>query len=150
MEYQVNNWYHFCWLCGDNICEQHIHNLDVCNWVKDDSSGRGQRHGRLHQIRRANNGTGQIFDHHFVEFTYADGTKMYSQCRHVRNCFERVDEHAFGTKGDGSMQAAGGVKDVNGLEFKFDNPYAQEHFTLVDAIRRGCPTTKDTTVPPAA
>ena len=81
----------------------------------------------------------QIFDHHFVEFTYPDGKKMYSQCRHVRNCFERVDEHAFGTKGDGSMQADGGVKDVNGLEFKFDNPYDQEHFTLVDAIRRGLP-----------
>ena len=36
MEYQVNNWYHFGWLSGDNICEQHIHNLDVCNWVMDD------------------------------------------------------------------------------------------------------------------
>ena len=36
MQYQVNNWYHFCWLSGDNICEQHIHNLDVCNWAKGD------------------------------------------------------------------------------------------------------------------
>ena len=36
MQYQVNNWYHFCWLSGDNICEQHVHNIDVCNWVKDD------------------------------------------------------------------------------------------------------------------
>ena len=36
MEYQVRNWYHFVWLCGDNICEQHVHNIDVCNWAKDD------------------------------------------------------------------------------------------------------------------
>ena len=36
MEYQVHNWYHFCWLSGDNICEQHVHNLDVCNWAKGD------------------------------------------------------------------------------------------------------------------
>ena len=35
MEYQMRNWYHFVWLCGDNICEQHVHNLDVCNWVKN-------------------------------------------------------------------------------------------------------------------
>ncbi len=136
MKKQVNNWYHFCWLSGDNICEQHVHNLDVCNWAKNahpiEANGMGGD-----QIRRADNPATQIFDHHFVEFTYPDGKKMYSQCRHVRNCFERVDEHAFGTKGDGSMQADGGVKDVNGLEFKFDNPYAQEHYTLVDAIRRG-------------
>ena len=53
MQYQVHNWYHFCWLSGDNICEQHIHNLDVCNWAwaKDGdpkgAPGRSQRHGRL-------------------------------------------------------------------------------------------------------
>ena len=32
VQYQVHNWYHFPWLCGDNICEQHVHNLDVMNW----------------------------------------------------------------------------------------------------------------------
>ena len=34
MEYQMRNWYYFTWICGDHICEQHIHNLDVINWVK--------------------------------------------------------------------------------------------------------------------
>ena len=88
MQFQVNNWYHFCWLSGDNICEQHVHNLDVCNWVKDDhpveANGMGgciQRYTRP----RPKKGMGQIFDHHFVEFTYKDGTKMYSQCRHIPN-----------------------------------------------------------------
>ncbi|MEM6570355.1 MAG: Gfo/Idh/MocA family oxidoreductase, partial [Planctomycetota bacterium] len=33
MEYQMRNWYYFNWLCGDHIVEQHIHNLDVGNWV---------------------------------------------------------------------------------------------------------------------
>ena len=42
---------------------------------------------------------GEIFDHHCVEFTYADGTKMFSQCRHMANCGTRVSEHAHGTKG---------------------------------------------------
>jgi len=35
MEYQMRNWYYFNWLCGDHICEQHVHNIDVSNWVKD-------------------------------------------------------------------------------------------------------------------
>src|SRR5580658_5787560 len=34
MEYQIYNWYYFVWVCGDHIVEQHIHNLDVINWVK--------------------------------------------------------------------------------------------------------------------
>lgn len=34
MEYQMRNWYYFNWLCGDHITEQHVHNLDVANWVK--------------------------------------------------------------------------------------------------------------------
>src|SRR5690606_33022735 len=29
MAFQCNNWYHFNWICGDQIVEQHIHNLDV-------------------------------------------------------------------------------------------------------------------------
>lgn len=137
MQKQVDNWYHYCWLSGDNICEQHIHNLDVCNWAKGahpvEANGMGGD-----QLRRALYPGTQIFDHHFVEFTYPDGTKMYSQCRHVRNCFNRVDEYAFGTKGHGNMRAGGDVKDVNGLDFKYGD-YDQEHYTWVDAIRRNLP-----------
>ena len=33
LAYQLHNWYHFVWICGDHICEQHVHNLDVCNWA---------------------------------------------------------------------------------------------------------------------
>ncbi|MGH7227361.1 MAG: Gfo/Idh/MocA family protein, partial [Gemmataceae bacterium] len=32
---QIWNWYNHTWLCGDNIVEQHIHNLDVMNWALD-------------------------------------------------------------------------------------------------------------------
>ncbi len=101
LQYQVHNWYHFCWICGDNICEQHIHNLDVGNWIRGDehpveANGMGGCTARyLGDLK----GTGQIFDHHFVEFTYADGTKMYSQCRHMKNTFGSVSEAAHGCKG---------------------------------------------------
>lgn len=135
---QVKNWYHFGWLSGDNICEQHIHNLDVCNWAKDahpvEANGMGGS-----QIRVMDNPGGtQIFDHHFVEFTYPDGTKMYSQCRHAKGCFNRVSEYAFGTQGNGGMGDSGEMKDRGGVEFKF-SAYDQEHYALVEAIRNDTP-----------
>ncbi|MDR0328405.1 MAG: Gfo/Idh/MocA family oxidoreductase, partial [Planctomycetaceae bacterium] len=33
LEFQVRNWYHFVWLCGENIVEQHCHRIDVDNWI---------------------------------------------------------------------------------------------------------------------
>jgi len=101
IEYQVHNWYHFCWLSGDNICEQHVHNIDIGLWVLGDqhpveANGMGGCTARyLGDLK----GTGQIFDHHFVEFVFADGTRMYSQCRQMKGCFNSVSEHAHGTKG---------------------------------------------------
>ena len=97
MEFQMRNKYFFTWLAGDHIVEQHIHNLDVCNWLMDahpvecnGMGGRMYRNGYEH---------GDIFDHHFVEYTYGDGTKMYSQCRHIPRCFNKVAEFAQGLKG---------------------------------------------------
>ena len=63
LERQIHNWYHYIWLSGDHICEQHVHNLDVCNWVMNDHPikcwGQGSRQqlgdksGRdLGQLRR--------------------------------------------------------------------------------------------------
>ncbi len=138
MQYQVHNWYHFCWLSGDNICEQHIHNLDICNWVKDahpvEANGMG---GCSLRYLGEWKGTGQIFDHHFVEFTYADGSKMYSQCRHQARTWGNVSEAVHGAKGtsncDGSIEGE--------TKWRFDgknpNPMVQEHKHLIDAIRSG-------------
>ena len=124
MEYQMRNWYYFVWLCGDHICEQHVHNLDVANWVKGDHpveangmGGREVRKGKEH---------GEIFDHHFVEFTYADGSKLYSQCRHIHGCWGNVSEAVHGTKGSGGVTGRA----------RGNNPYDQEHIDLVAAIRK--------------
>jgi len=146
MEYQVHNWYHFCWLSGDNICEQHIHNLDVVNWVMTkpgekpahpvEANGMG---GCSVRYTGSNKGTGQIFDHHFVEFTYADGTKMYSQCRHIPGTFSSVSEAVHGTKGE--AVPSGSIKGENEWRFqgKNTNSMTQEHMDLIAAIREGKP-----------
>ena len=106
MQYQMRNWYYFNWLCGDNITEQHIHNLDVINWLKGGfpvkANGMGGRQQRVGGFKDKNGryiDYGEIFDHHFIEYTYEDGTIMYSQSRHQRGCMNSVSEHAHGTKG---------------------------------------------------
>jgi len=145
MEYQVWNWYHFCWVSGDNICEQHIHNLDIGNWVMGgkhpvEANGMGGCTARyLGDLK----GTGQIFDHHFVEFTYDDGTKMYSQCRHMAGCFRSVSEAAHGTKGSlGDTQRGFKLLGPDGkrmweFEDKKDAGHQQEQTDLLAALRAG-------------
>ena len=134
MEYQMRNWYYFNWICGDHITEQHIHNLDVINWLKDGfpvkASGMGGAEVRV------GIDYGEIFDHHAVEFTYADGSKMFSQCRHQVGCWNSVSEHAHGSKGNARIDRYTITGD-NAWRFrgKGKNPYQQEHDDLFHAIR---------------
>jgi predicted dehydrogenase len=144
MHYQIRNWYYFTWLSGDHIVEQHIHNIDVCNWIKGAHPVRAQGMGGR-QVRNAKR-HGQIFDHHFVEFEYADGSRMMSQCRQIPGCWPSVSEHAHGTKGSADLDAGRNafvLKGTNPWRFpskeKGVNPYQQEHDDLFDAIRNNKP-----------
>lgn len=140
MEYQMRNWYYFNWLCGDHIVEQHIHNMDVVNWFKEDypetCQGMGGRYVRVGPQ------FGEIFDHHFVEYHYKDGVVMNSQCRHQPRTKSRVDEVVTGTKGKIHFGAAR-IEDLDGnVLYQFDkstenNPYQTEHDVLFDAISKG-------------
>jgi predicted dehydrogenase len=139
MEYQMRNWYYFNWLCGDHITEQHIHNLDVGNWVKGaypikayGMGGREVRNGKDH---------GQIFDHHVVEFEYADGSMMFSQCRHQPGCESRVTEKFQGTAGSapkpGQIISKSGYVIMDHNDRKDPNPYQVEHDMLFEAVAKG-------------
>ncbi|QEG33162.1 Gfo/Idh/MocA family protein [Bythopirellula goksoeyrii] len=140
MEYQVNNWYYFNWLCGDHIVEQHIHNIDVSNWVKQAhpvmAKGMGGRE------RRTAPEYGQIFDHHAVEFTYPDGSTMMSECRHMDGCWNQVAEFAAGTKGTADISRGKIITPSGEWQFSSEetiDPYQQEHDDLFAAIRSGQP-----------
>lgn len=142
LEYQMRNWYYFNWLCGDHILEQHIHNIDVANWFIGEypisaqgMGGRQVRNGKDH---------GEIFDHHFVEFTYPSGAVIASQCRHQPDTMRRVSEFFQGTKG--TVSTAGDNVDIKGWngETIFEhrgkedpNPYEVEHVKLFESIRNG-------------
>lgn len=143
MEYQMRNWYYFNWLCGDHIVEQHVHQIDVANWVKGSypvsiqgTGSRAWRTGKDH---------GEIYDNHAVELTYADGSVIYSQCRHFEGTANRVDETFQGTKGRVYLSASndGILWDHNGNKLYTHpkqgnaNPYQHEHVELFDAITKG-------------
>ncbi|MDZ7649042.1 MAG: hypothetical protein U5K54_18785 [Cytophagales bacterium] len=98
MEYQMRQWYYFNWLCGDHIVEQHVHNIDVINWFEGSYSVKAQGMGGSQSDKEAKE-YGEIFDHHYVEFHYADGTILNSQCRHIKGTMSKVDELIVGTKG---------------------------------------------------
>ena len=102
LAYQLRNWYFFTWLSGDHILEQHVHNLDVAHWALGKLPVRAQGLGGR-QVRKAKI-HGQIFDHHFVEFEYENGARVYSQChQEAGKCHRSVSEHAHGTKGVAEM-----------------------------------------------
>jgi myo-inositol 2-dehydrogenase / D-chiro-inositol 1-dehydrogenase len=139
MEYQMRNWYYFNWLCGDHINEQHIHNLDVGNWVKQaypvKAHGMGGRQVRTGQDH------GEIYDHHFVEYEYADGSRMFSQCRHIEGTHYRVTESFQGT--NGSAPAPGIILTRSGYRLldhdarRDPNPYQVEQDVLFAAVAKG-------------
>ena len=138
MEYQMRNWYYFNWLCGDHIVEQHIHNLDVINWLQDsfpvEAVGMGGR-----EVRKGVD-HGQIYDHHSVEYTYANGHKMFSQCRHIQGCWNSVSEHVHGANGSGDC--SGKLFDADGkMTWDFGRGggggHQEEHHHLFADLRAG-------------
>ncbi|HZE83070.1 MAG TPA: Gfo/Idh/MocA family oxidoreductase [Puia sp.] len=140
MEYQMRNWYYFVWLCGDHITEQHIHNLDVINWAMDGYPVKAQGMGGR-EVRKGKD-YGQIFDHHYVEFHYGDGTVLNSQCRHQKGTMSKVDELLIGTKGMLLCDAARITDNKGRLIYQFDKskenqPYQTEHDELFAAIAKG-------------
>jgi predicted dehydrogenase len=143
LAYQLNNWYHFVWLCGDHIVEQHVHNLDVCNWAigahPTKAVGLG---GRSNRQQGDASVVGQIFDHFAVDYEYPKGVHVMSMCRQIAGTEENVSEAVVGTKGSFDSHGyrvngksvrsrAQGQKDIS--------PYVQEHTDLIECIRTGKP-----------
>ena len=139
MQYQVHNWYHFCWLSGDHICEQHVHNLDVANWFLGSppisAVGFGGR-----QVRIPGESS-EIYDHHAVVYQYPGGIVVNSQCRQFPGV-NNVSEVFHGTKG---TLMAGHIVDRKGNTVwqhrgrRDGDPYQVEHNELHAAIREDTP-----------
>lgn len=160
LEWQCLNWYHFNWLSGDQICEQHIHNIDIMNWCFDGPpakfmavGGRAWRTYNEKQIepakkvcREYNNGSvadwekynGDIWDHVYAELEYPNGARCLSLSGHSPGS-NRVSEKLVGTKGTSNCSNQISGENPWTYEGKRVNGMDQEHIDLIQSIRKGEP-----------
>ena len=149
MEYMIRDWVNWCWLSGDHIVEQHLHNIDVINWFTGKKPVSAVSFGARH--RRP---TGDQYDMFSTDFIYEGGIHVHSMCRQINGCESNVSEWIQGTYGSSNCQNA--IWDPTKQEvWKYDkytldaegkmttnlaiSPYDQEHIDFVTAIRTGKP-----------
>jgi predicted dehydrogenase len=139
MHWQMQNWYHFNWLSGDDICQSLVHCLDKASWVLGDEPpvaafGSGGRsscfEGKF----------GDQFDHFNVAYEYADGTMVYGFGRAQHGCFNQTADHILGTKGRCNV-IKGKIEGETNWEYdgRKVNMYDSEHQELFASIRAGTP-----------
>jgi predicted dehydrogenase len=151
LDYQIHNWYHFAWLCGDHIDEQHVHNLDVVNWATGKHPLRCLGFGGRVRPYRDPNVDGNIFNFFAIDYEYPDGVHVLSTCRQINGCenatepkrISGVSEALVGTKGSSYTDDRGRFRIRGAKPWSFtgeDNaPYVQEHTDLIESIRKGEP-----------
>jgi len=124
MEWQHRNWYSFIWICGDQIVEQHYHNIDFQNWVMGTHPVSVVASGGA-AWRTREELYGNIYDHMSSDFVYPNGVHLSSYCRQYPRLYNQVDDLIVGTKGRSSGHDLGS---------KGINPYVQEHIDMVKSI----------------
>ena len=95
MALQIKNYSCFTWLNGSFLLDWLIHNLDVCCWVKGGWPVSAQGQGG----RQARNAPDQLFDHYAVEYSFADGTRLFAQGRHMDGTWGFFGDVIHGAKG---------------------------------------------------
>ena len=156
LDWQCHNWYHFTWLSGDQICEQHIHNIDIMNWCFNGPpkkfvavGGRATRdYSRQAKevCKKFNKGSekgwekynGDIWDHLFAEFEYPNGARVISFSGHGPGS-GRGGEKIVGTKGTSNCQGSISGEKPWRYRGRNVNGQQQEHIDLVKSIRAGKP-----------
>lgn len=139
LEYQFRNWYHFRWLSGDDIPQSLLHCTDKGCWAMHEEPpvkafGLGGRSSSVGSVY------GDVFDHHSVVFEYANGVRMFGNCRAETNCYGQVSDKLLGTKGRAHL-IKGRIEGET--EWKYNGPkgnmYDIEHQELFASIRNGQP-----------
>jgi myo-inositol 2-dehydrogenase/D-chiro-inositol 1-dehydrogenase len=148
MEFMIRDWVNWCWLSGDHIVEQHVHNLDVLHWFT--GTHPVAAHGMGSRLRRV---TGDQYDNFSIDYVYEDGRHFHSMCRQINGCWNSVSERLQGSKG--STNCIDSITGLDGTEIwkyayplddegkpaqgKMMDPYVQEHIDLVTSIRNKTP-----------
>ena len=146
--HQIRSYSNFTWTNGTFLLDWLIHNLDVCCWAKGaypvSAQGMGGR-----QTRKEKD---QQFDHFAVEYTFADGTRLFAQARHQTgtwNCFQSTIHGETGCAiiGEGVPNPRiykGHNPVAENLLWEYKGPkiidqYQIEHDVLFDCVRNDKP-----------
>jgi predicted dehydrogenase len=146
--HQIRNYSCYTWLNGSFLLDWLIHNLDVCCWTKGSYPVSAQGQGGR-QVRKAQD---QLFDHYAVEYSFADGTRLFAQGRHQGNtwgCWQVTVHGATGCAviGEGVKEPRiykGHNPDTANMIWEYKgNPtrdqYQVEHDVLFNCIRKDEP-----------
>jgi predicted dehydrogenase len=132
-EWQHRNWYSNLWLCGDQIVEQHLHNIDVCCWIMGGPPVSVVASGGAAWRPVGEEIYGNIYDHISADYEFANGVRMSSYCRqYPQGCYQQVNEIVAGSKGRMTLnQTRGGPGYVNEhaklyKSIRGDGPYINE------------------------
>ncbi|MBM4034056.1 MAG: Gfo/Idh/MocA family oxidoreductase [Planctomycetes bacterium] len=138
----VRTWPNWAALCGDHICEQHVHNLDVANWF----IGHPPRSclGFGGSARRK---AGDMWDFFSLDLDYGDGIHIHSMCRQISGCWDWVGEELVYEKG--RTNCGGGLKPKESpipaeLPYEDNNKrqfggHQQEHINMLYRLVKGLP-----------
>ena len=138
----------FTWVGSGFFIDWHCHNVDVACWAKGAWPVKAQGFGG-----RCYEAAGNQFDHFTVEYTFADGAKLFAFSRHMNGCWNTYSDYAHGSKGSALLMASLGqprtklYKSQNmvpeEMVWQFEgnepNPYVVEWQLLLDAIRNDTP-----------
>ena len=142
-EYQMNNWMHFIWLSGDQICEQAVHNIDAINWAMGENPV--SAHGLGGRFTRPDDS--EMWDAMSIDYTYPGDRVVSFMCRQVPGTAADNSNVVYGSKGTchiGAMNAGSKILDRGGAVVwqtpgNIGAAYRQEHKDLIDSIRAGRP-----------
>ncbi len=138
LEVQYGNQYRFSWLCGDDVPQSLVHNVDRASWamqgaVPTKCHGLGSR-STSHDL------LGDVFDHNSVVYQYDSGVRMYAFCRTTRGCYNESSSIILGSKGIAHVTG----RKITGqnpwrYEAKREDGHALEQVEFMKSIRAGTP-----------
>src|SRR5213593_3414667 len=154
--WQIKRFHSFLWASGGCFSDFLIHHIDHCCWMKNAWPVKAQALGGRHY---RGNHMDQNFDVYSVEYTFADGSKMYMDGRCIVGCNSIYSSYAQGSKGLAIVSKANDCglpsstftsqnpsrsnliweSKVNPDE---QDPYLNEWNDLIDAIRNDKPYTE--------
>ena len=150
--YQTQRFHSFLWASGGNFSDFYIHHIDECCWMKGSWPVKAQALGGRHY---RGNSIDQNFDTYSVEYTFADGTKLFLYGRCIEGCHNEFASYAHGGKGSAVISQGGHtparcrINKGQDLDKKDDivwafseqepNPYQLEWDHLIEAIREDKP-----------